>query len=132
MLEYKLEKVISTDVLDSFVRETYGKPHYQFQQQDGCKGRGRERISVPMSNPEDFENDTIPEKVNGNEMGVSFAAWIARDPEQKFTEGEQWDIDNGLSYYWSRNFYPHIDMIFQDLFEKGLIEAGDYVIDIDW
>lgn len=29
-----------------------------------------EYIAVPTENPYDYENDTVPEEVNGEEMGV--------------------------------------------------------------
>ena len=38
----------------------------------------------------------------------------------------------GLQLFWERNFYPDVQMIANNLHAKGLIEAGDYVIDIDW
>ena len=34
--------------------------------------------------------------------------------------------------FWERNFYPHVEMVMNDLHAKGLVEAGEYVIDIDW
>jgi len=66
---------------DHFVSETYGKP-YMFQQQDGCKGRGVEYITVPSEWDYDFENTVIPFKVNGDEMGVSFETWLNTSPQE--------------------------------------------------
>ncbi len=60
-------------------------------------------------------------------MGVTFAAWIERDPEQTMLH----DPSN-RELWWERNFYPSVDMIMKDLHEKGLIEAGEYAIEIDW
>lgn len=65
-------------------------------------------------------------------MGVSFKAWLARDPKQPLNSPDEWDRKNGLSLWWQRNFYPDVQMVANDLYEKGLIEAGEYVIDIDW
>jgi len=115
---------------DNLVQETYGRI-YNFQQQDGCKERGTFSLTVP-SHAYDYENDTIPEKVNGNEMGVSFKAWLARDPKQKLDTDDEWDRENGLDLFWERNFDPDIQMIANDLYAKGLIEKGKYVINIDW
>lgn len=115
---YRTEKVIDVGDWDSLVQETYGRI-YNLQQQDGCKERQRVRITIP-DEAYDYENGTIPEIVNGEEMGVSFEAWLERDPK------------DGHSLWWNRNFYPDLQMVANDLYERDLIEAGDYVIDIDW
>jgi len=62
-------------------------------------------------------------------MGVSFKAWLARDPKQKL-EGQEYDYE--LSLWWDRNFYPDVQMVANDLHAKGLLESGEYLIDIDW
>lgn len=130
MLKFKTKQVIDVGDWDNLVESTYGKP-YRFQQQDGCKDRGTIDITIP-DGAYDYENDTIPEKVNGDEMGVSFAAWLARDPEQKLDTEDKWDREHGAELFWKRNFYPHVQMIANDLHAKGLIPAGEYLIDIDW
>lgn len=129
-LKFKNTKIIDVSGWDALVEKTYNRP-YSFQQQDGCKERQHVRIRVPVKDPEDYENDTVPEIVNDTEMGVSFKAWLERDPEQKLNHPDhQSDFDLGL--WWGRNFYPHEDMIINDLHAKGLLEAGEYEIDIDW
>lgn len=130
MIKVKNVQMIDLYDWDNLVEKTYGRP-YSFQQQDGCKDRGTFDLKVP-SKAYDFENDTIPEEVNGEEMGVSFAAWLARDPKQKLDTTDNWDREHGLDLFWTRNFYPDVQMIANDLHEKGLLPAGDYVIDIDW
>jgi hypothetical protein len=133
MLKFTNKKVISVQDWDDLVQKTYGRP-YSFQQQDGCKSRGNFDFSIPSDDYEsDFGNDTLPEKVNHEEMGASFAAWLARDPKQPLKDEEddgsvQWMID----LWWARNFYPSFDMVAKDLYEKGLIPEGKYTIDIDW
>lgn len=62
-------------------------------------------------------------------MGVSLAAWLARDPKTKIKD-QKYDFE--LELWWQRNFYPDIQMIANDLYEKGLLEAGEYAIDVDW
>lgn len=62
-------------------------------------------------------------------MGVSFAAWLARDPKQPILNQTQ---DYELRLFWHRNFFPDIQVVANDLHNKGLIEAGDYIINIDW
>ena len=125
-MKIRKENVVEVQDWDELVEETYKRP-YAFQQQDGCKSRGSFRFSVP-DEAEDYENDTVPEIVNGEERGVSFKAWLERDPKAPI-EGRQ---DYMIGLWWERNFYPDIQMIANDLHEKGLLEADDYTINIDW
>ena len=129
MIEYRTVKVIDVNDWDALVMETYGRP-YNFQQQDDCKERQHVSITIP-DDPYDYENDTVPEVVNGDEMGVSFKAWLARDPKQKLN-ADDWDSPSAITMWWERNFYPDVQMVANDLHAKGLIEAGDYEINIDW
>lgn len=131
MIKTRTITMIDVDDFDNLVVSTYGRP-YSLQQQDGCKGRGLEDFTVPDYDPYDFENDTIPEEVNGDERGVSFSAWTARDPKQQLDTEDRWDRENGIELFWHRNFYPTLESVTQDLYEKGLIPAGSYTIDIDW
>ena len=130
-MKFKQVQMIEVQEWDQLVEETYGRI-YSFQQQDGCKDRGIENLTVPVQHPWDYENDTIPEKVNGDEMGVSFKAWLECDPKQKLNSDDVWAREHGLNLFWKRNFYPSIDMIANDLHSKGLLPAGEYVINIDW
>lgn len=127
-LKIKTEKIIDVSDWDKLVKQTYGRP-YSFQQQDGCKNRGIFRFSVPAQ-ADDFEWDSVLEIVNHDERGVSFAAWLKRDPKASLASGrcEDW----GIELWWDRNFYPNIQMVANDLCAKKLLEPGDYVIDINW
>jgi len=117
---------------DELVSSTYGRV-YKFQQQDGCKARGVVRLTVPeVDYVEDYENTSVPEVAGGPEMGVSFAAWLARDPKQILTEEGDYGDGWRLELWWERNFYPHVSMVVNDLYAKGLLPAGEYIIDIDW
>lgn len=129
-MKIKTKKVIEVQDWDELVEKTYGRT-YSFQQQDGCKPRGCFEFNVP-EDEYNFENDTVPEIVNHKEMGVSFAAWLARDPKQKLNTEDEWDREHGLNLWWSRNFYPDVSMIINDLHKKGLLEVGEYIINIDW
>lgn len=131
MINIKSIQSIDCQDLDELIVETYGWP-FSFQQQDGCKSRGVDHITVPVSDPYDYKNDTIPEGVNGDEMGVSFAAWLARDPKQALVADDAWDREHGLDLFWDRNFYPNLDMVVNDLHARGLLPAGEYQIVIDW
>ena len=122
---------IDINDLNNCVEETYGRS-YNYQQQDGCKSRGAVYITVPCEHPHDYENESIPEEVNGNEMGVSWAAWLARDPKQQLNTDDKWARENGRRLFWCRNFYPSIDMVVNDLHVRGLLPAGEYQIMIDW
>jgi len=147
-MEIKTVKQISIQDWDELVEKTYNKV-YSFQQQDGCKERGV--VTIWTDGPEDFENDTIPEIINGEEMGVSFKSWLERHTETplnptkeqlkeckyywgKTEEDEsKWKKDKShINLFWERNFYPHVSMIANDLFKRGLLEAGEYQIVIDW
>lgn len=128
----RTEQVIDVGDWDNLVETTYGRP-YSFQQQDGCKERQRVKITIP-DEAYDYENDTIPEVVNHEDMGVSFKAWLERDPKQ-LLNGLRPDWDTGLSslqLWWERNFYPDVQMVANSLYRMELIEAGTYTIDIDW
>lgn len=116
---------------DKLVSNTYGRP-YSFQQQDGCQDRGLFDIVISTESTDDIEaemNDSIPEEVNGDEMGVKFTIWLARDPQQLLKNSTyNWET----SMFWERNFYPNIQTIANDLCRKGLIKADKYQINIDW
>ena len=129
VLKISKKNVINVNDWDDLVIKTYGKP-YSFQQQDDCQPRGTVGITIPDEAYEEEDmNDSIPESVNGNEMGVKFEVWLERDPNKPLPESEEkWMID----LFWGRNFYPNLQTVANDLHKKGLIEAGEYLIDIDW
>ena len=116
---------------NSLVEKTYGR-RYDFQQQDDCKDRGVVYFSVPC-NADDFKNDTVPEIVNHDKMGVSFSAWLQRDPKKPLaTTTDVHFIESDIAIWWERNFYPHATMLINDLHAKGLLPVGKTAIDIDW
>ena len=127
MIKIKTVQVIDVDELDNLVTQTYGKV-YSFQQQDGCKERQYVSFTVPDV-ADDFENDKIPEIINGEVMGVSFKAWLERDPNE--WNGKKTD-ECYINMFWERNFYPDFQMIANDLHQRGLLPAGKYSINIDW
>ena len=130
MIKFEEKKVISVQDWDKLVEETYSRP-YNLQQQDNCMDRQRISITIPLEDNlyEEEMNDSIPEVVNGQEMGVKFNVWLDRDPEQKL-KGQNYDWE--LRLFWERNFYPLLDSVVNDLYKKGLLEQGEYEIDIDW
>jgi hypothetical protein len=135
-MKLEIEKVNMIDEIEwsKFVEETYKRP-YNFQQQNGCQDRGTFHLTVPHVG-EDYKNDTVPEVVNHEEIGVSFKAWLERDPKTPLDgngdEKKKEDSSTYINMWWERNFYPDIQMIANDLHSKGLLDAGEYVINIDW
>lgn len=122
----KTVKLIEVQEWDKLVQDTYGKP-YKFQQQDGCKDRGVESLTVPAPYEEEEEgeyDEDYPEP-------VKFQDWLTRDPKEP---NHKLKYDQGwmLEMWWERNFYPDVQAIANDLHSKGLLEAGDYFINIDW
>lgn len=115
---------------DELVQKTYGRP-YSFQQQNGCQSRGVVDFSVPDESESYDEkmNDTIPEEVNGREMGVKFDFWLNRDPKQPIPD-QKYDFE--LESFWLRNFYPDFQTVANDLYKRGLLEEDDWTINIDW
>lgn len=129
MIKYTNKKVIEVSDWDALVEKTYGKP-YSFQQQDGCQDRGVVDLTIPSDwADDDSMNDSIPKEINGEKMGVKFQVWLDRDPQE--WKGNKGDVLY-LDLFWSRNFYPDLYTLANDLHAKGLIEAGDYSINIDW
>ena len=126
-MKTKTIKIIEVSDWDDMVSKTYGRP-YCFQQQNDCQDRVLHKLPVPDEETYDFENDTILEVVNSEEMGVSFKAWLERDPKTPILDSEyEWETE----LWWDRNFYPDVQMIANDLHAKGLLEAGEYGINID-
>lgn len=126
MIKTTTKQVIDLGDWDNLVIETYGKP-YSFQQQYGCQERGSYTITIPEETI-DRGHESIPEKINGDLMGVKFDVWLARDPK----EWNGHPSDRVFDLFWLRNFYPDIQMVANDLHSKGLIPAGTYDIEIDW
>ena len=84
-------------------------------------------------------------------MGVKFKTWLDRDPNAPLNPSKQelkqcnyywgkteedekhWKEDkSNIHMFYERNFYPDFQTVANDLCEKGLLEPGDYTIDIDW
>ena len=134
MIRTTSQNVIDVGDWDDLVEEVYNRP-YDFQQQDGCKDRQQVYIKIP-DRPNDFKNDTVPEN-NRRIRGVSFSAWLARDPEQRLDTGDIAYLEDGedgwysRQLWWCRNFYPDVQMVANDLYSKGLIDSGEYYIDIN-
>ena len=131
MIKIKNIQQIYCSDWDNLVRSTYNRP-YCFQQQEGCQSRGSYSLTIPCEYVDELEeemNDSIPEEINGEEMGVKFKSWLERDPTKLIGDHKE---DYYIELFWERNFYPNIETIATDLYNKGLISAGTYEIKIDW
>lgn len=113
MLTTTTKKVVALADFNALVVATYGKP-YDFQQQDGCRDRGIHAFTAPVEFPEDYGDPF--------DYGISFAEWVKSEVPSCPYEA----ID------WVREVYPSLDMVVNDLHSRGLIEAGDYILLIDW
>jgi hypothetical protein len=121
--------VIHLSDWNHLVTKTYGRP-YNLQQQDDCRPCGSYiSFTVPDEEVLDFDSDTVPEVINDPEQGVSFKAWLSRDPDAPV--GGR-DDDFGKKLWWHRNFYPTLGMVASDLHAKGLLPEGEYTILISW
>ena len=137
MLDYRTVKMIDGDDWDSQVLALllpcqsqsitllYGQEitSTATAQQQNYGMRGLVEITVPPDDLDDFPNDTLEES-EYDMVGVSFKAWLEKDYDD-CSEDEDSD-------FWEREFYPNLSMVINDLYERGLLEAGEYEIDIDW
>lgn len=128
MIKISNKRIIEVRDWDDLVTKTYGR-RYVFQQQVGCQDRGLVDIKIPDESDNENMHDSIPEIINGEEMCVKFNKWLDRNPKQPIKDQE---YNYELDLFWERNFYPELQAVANDLFEKGLIEAGEYTINIDW
>lgn len=147
-MEIKDIKIINVGEWDQLVSTIYGR-RYHFQQQKSCREMGFTKITIPDDSFEDEMNDSIPEIINDEvNMGVKFHVWLDRDPEAILNPSDnelelcdyyhyprnkqKWceNVDN-INLFWDRNFYPCLQAVANDLFYKGLIGSGDYIIEID-
>lgn len=127
-MKIKNVKLISLSDWDKLVSTTYKRP-YNLQQQNGCQEKGTFELTIPSDFTEDdYMNDEIQEEINGEIMGVKFEKWLERDPKAP-VDGR---TDYGIELWWHRNFYPDVYTVANDLYKKGLLDAGEYVIKIDW
>lgn len=111
---YTTVKQIDVSDWDNLVRKTYGK-EYNFQQQNGCQGRGIFNLTIPSKYSEEEEmNDSIPEVVNGEEMGVKFEVWLARDPNQPLAGEEK--ITIGIFNCFGNEIFIRVFILWQMIF----------------
>ena len=127
---FKTKKIIDEGDWNLFVESVFGKEPftYIFQQQDGCKEPGLYLVKVPPSEEQESLDEEICYKVNGKTFGVSLKTWLNTSKEDTKSKVEK-DYLNNL--FWMRHFYPKLDELVAHLHKLGLIEAGDFYIEID-
>lgn len=121
MIKSKIKHVISSAAWNKQVSKIYGRPYsiedqFEFNRVLGFKVPNRSF---------DFANETVEENEDTKETGVNFKSWIARDPDQKIGSDPCAFV---TTLWWYRAFYPDIEVLANDLFKKGLLERGEYVI----
>ena len=129
-LKISTKQFIEVADWDRLVDDTYGKP-YSLQQQDGCMDRGTITLRVPIPESIDTYPEEIPLEINSDEMGVKFETWLntsISDISSRLPES----YSNYSNLFWERNFYPNLQILANDLHSKGLIDEGEYLINIDW
>lgn len=126
-VKFTINKTIYCFDWDDLVTSVYKRP-YTLQQQNDCYSRQQLHIEVPCDSDDSFMNDNVSECDSDSKMGVKFSTWLARDPSFKGSFKEDYEV----GIFWDRKFYPDLGTIANDLYEKGYIDKGKYVIDIDW
>lgn len=136
----KEEKIVNVSDWDKLVKETCDKP-YSFKQQDGCQNRRIYKITIPSE-----LNNSIPDKNMYDKTGITWCIWLKSKltpnlikrylHRVKFALWLEHSVigtdDLAIGIFWNTNLYPDIFTITNDMYEKGLIKKGDYLININW
>lgn len=126
-LEYENLRVIENYKWNEFISSIYNLP-YNYQQQNDRQNTNFE-FNIPNDlEEEDLGSDSIPYEVNGEDECVKFDTWKNSDFEEI---GKNFEYEVETKLFYERNFYPSIFQILNDLYNRGLIEEGDYLIRID-
>lgn len=160
MLNVKIVKQINESEFSELVRKTYNRP-YRLQQTDGCYSRGSFTLTISSNGCEAYPTTAMSNGGDG-ESPVSFQEWIQRDRNEPIPISEKdieayealknssisnksfYDPNNesnkksrevgGLlnTLWWEREFYPDLNELLDDMLSRGLIEEGEYEMEIDW
>lgn len=114
---FKTVKTINAEDWSLFIQKTYGRS-YAISLQKEYVSKQIVKLSCPCE-PIDFKDDT---------NGASFKTWLERDPDKILPNNSPFST----RLWWESNFYPHVSMIINDLHSKGLLEEGDFYIELDW
>lgn len=120
MLKTSKREVIFVHEIDlsKFISEFYDRP-YQLQQAHMLDQGSYIRCEIPSD-----EDEGIKE----------FNAWKSADATPPHHDGDGFDIGEfSWKLEWERERAPFgVALILNDLYEKGEIEAGEYVIEVWW
>jgi hypothetical protein len=120
-MRIKSVKLIDETEFSQLVREAYGRP-YRLQQQDHCMGQN------------EIELITIPDEGIDIDDPQRFEEW--RDAEAPESRGVdqfgdmRWDWE--VELHWEREFYPPLQELVNDMYERSLLPQGDYAIRAYW
>lgn len=123
-LKSKAVRIVQHYDWDEFVEEVYGKI-YSFKAQPDKLFTKMQHITVPLEEVEEYKNTEITFEPFPLRFGVRFETWKNTTPEETLKHFE-FDYDN--DNFWAHGFFPHTQMIANDLYANGLLEAGEYVI----
>ncbi len=142
-LKIETWQVIHETEFSKLVEETYGRP-YQLQQQEPMMGQNEVRhVVVPSTNTFNGQNDPTFEqwlKRSVNEpvpdpTGEMWEKFYAENPDQgTYTPRDDARLPGGLTHelWWTRDFYPPLEEVLNDLHRRGLIAEGEYHIEAWW
>lgn len=133
MLKTHHVNLVSDHDWDEFITATY-KKSYCFQQQAGCRDRCTYEFSLPLEcEPGGYELDLedVPATLKTFAMQTTFAKWLERSEKEPLSSDTS-QSKSALELWWQRHFYPAPEVIADNLYKRGLLPAGDYVIEIDW
>lgn len=102
---------------NNFVRKVYGVP-YDISVQEI---EDSFEFTVPIRGAEDYQNESYDDIRKKGENGVKFGVWASTKPvgvEKDSAEMQNWEME----------FYPCFDMLVNDLFTRGLLPMGNYVM----
>ena len=127
-LKHQSVQLIKDYDLNELVEKVYNRP-FAYQQQDNCRDRGITWVDIPdpINIQDEDMNDDIPRSLNTSKMGVKFSTWLNADPNELLENSK-----SSTRLFWCRNFYPDLQTVLDDLHAKGLIDAGKYLIEVDW
>lgn len=122
MLKYANVRYVDHLNFNDLVKDTYNKI-YSLQQTYG--GWDRQSFNFTATKNGKFA-EGLPTKINEDDWGegIDFKTWLNTPCPKNCSFSEE--------LFWERNFHPYFDDLVLDLCQKGLIEEGDYVMNIDW
>lgn len=111
-------RLIEEREFSALVTRVYGRP-YRLQQNMML---GQDTI-YPLTVPE-------PEPVDESHE-PSFAEWASQDPDLD-ADGHPWRHAWEKEIWWEREFYPPFSALVNDLYERGHLPMGTFMLHVWW